>query len=517
MSEPSSAAGAAAAPDRTSGVLLHLTSLPSPYGVGDMGPEAYRFVEFLARSGQGVWQVLPLNPTCVEFGNSPYFCPSVFAGNPLLISPDLLVRDGFLAEGGIGRPPPFPGDKVDYGGATRFKEGLLQRAFELFRERGGDGEYDLFCRRHASWLDDYALFANLRRTQGGKGWSEWPRGVRERDESALVPLRREMEEEIGREKFMQYLFFRQWEALRSFCRERGVRLFGDLPIYPTGESADVWTHPSFFKLDAERRPIVVAGVPPDYFSKTGQLWGNPVYDWQALRKDDFEWWIRRVEHNRELFDFLRIDHFRGLVACWEVPAGEKTGVNGKWEKVPAAEFFTALFERVPVASIVAEDLGTITADVTAIRRRWEIPGMKVLLFAFGDDDSQNPYLPHNYERECVVYTGTHDNNTARGWFDGEAGEKERRNLFRYLGRQPTAEEIPLALVRMAMRSVADMAVFPMQDLFGLGAEARMNRPAVAEDNWQWRMDASLVTPELEGALREMTAIYGRLPAEKDGE
>jgi 4-alpha-glucanotransferase len=474
-----------------------------------MGPGAFRFAEFLHRSGQKLWQVLPLNPTRIDSGNSPYHSASAFAGNPLFVSPDVLVRDGFLDETEVCLPPGPGSGSVDYRTVTLYKEGLLERAFSAFGLRGR-GEFDDFCGDNTGWLEDHALFTAARKKFHRRPWNEWPAEIRDRDPHALRGLGAEISEDVERERFRQYLFYRQWGGLRSFCNDRGVRIIGDLPIYPTYDSADLWANQGLFKLGEDRQPLVAAGVPPDYFSETGQLWGNPVYDWEALRESGFQWWRRRLEHNLGLFDLVRIDHFRGLVACWEVPAGEKTGVNGAWRPVPSEEFFTTLLQGIDACSLIAEDLGTITPDVTAVRRRFQLAGMKVLLFAFGDDPGTNPYLPHNHEERCVVYTGTHDNNTVRGWFEHEAGEEALTGLFRYLGGETDADRVHWDLVRLAMSSVADTVLVPMQDILGLGVEARMNLPAKPDGNWTWRLDPQGITPELEEALREVTETFGRL-------
>jgi 4-alpha-glucanotransferase len=473
-----------------------------------MGPGAFRFAEFLRRSGQKLWQVLPLNPTRIDSGNSPYHSASAFAGNPLFVSPDLLVRDCFLDETEVCMPPGLGFGGVDYRTVTRCKEGLLDRAFTAFRHRGR-GEFDDFCGDNAGWLEDHALFSAAQKKFHGRQWDEWPARVRDRDPHALRGLGAEIGEDVERERFRQYLFYRQWGELRSFCHDRGVRIVGDLPIYPTRDSADLWANQGLFKLGEDRQPLVVAGVPPDYFSESGQLWGNPVYDWDALRESGFQWWRRRFEHNLGLFDLLRIDHFRGLVAYWEVPAGEKTSVNGAWRPVPSEELFTTLLGGIDARSLIAEDLGTITPDVTAVRRRFHLPGMKVLLFAFGDDLGANPYLPHNHEKHCVVYTGTHDNNTVRGWFEHEAGEETLARLFRYLGRETDRDRVHWDLVRLAMSSVANTVLLPMQDLLGLGVEGRMNLPAKPAGNWTWRLDPQGITPGLEAALLEVTETFGR--------
>lgn len=494
---------------RGSGVLLHITSLPSPYGIGDVGPAAYRFADFLAEAKQSFWQILPLNPTEPSYGNSPYQSPSAFAGNPLLISPELILRDGWLKETDLEAVPEYPKARVDYGAVTAFKHRLFALAYGRFKESSPKHGYERFCFENAHWLDDYALFKSVNNHFTGKLWTEWPQELRDRQPRALEPLKNDLQDRIQFEKFLQYLFFEQWNSLKRYCNERGIQIFGDIPIYVIHNSADVWASPELFKLDKQKRPYVVAGVPPDYFSETGQLWGNPIYSWETLRETGYAWWIRRVAQNAKLFDLVRVDHFRGLIGYWEVPASEPSAIKGKWVEAPAEDFLNALFKKLPNLSIVAEDLGVITPDVREIMYRFALPGMKVLLFAFGDDLATNPYTPHNLPTNCVIYTGTHDNNTVKGWFEGEATPETKERLCRYLGREVPVESIHWELIRAAMMSVANMAIFPMQDLLGLGAEARMNRPASAKGNWEWRLVPDQLQPSIVEQLREMTEIYGR--------
>ena len=467
---------------RGSGILLHITSLPSPHGVGDLGPWAYRIADFLSEAKQSYWQILPLNSMAPGHEGSPYHCSSVFAGNTLLISPELMVREGFLIEGDIGTPPSFS-DVVEYDRVLPYKEKILGKAYERFEK---NAEFENFCSENSSWLEDYALFVSLR-AHFGRDWSEWPAEVRDRNPEALQKLKELLHDKIEMEKFLQYVFFKQWFSLKSYCNQKGIRFIGDMPIYVNFDSAEVWANPEIFKLNGEKRPTFVAGVPPDRFSSTGQLWGNPVYRWEALKEDGYAWWIKRIEHDMKLYDLVRIDHFRGFVAYWEVPAGEKTALRGQWVKVPAEDFFTTLRQHLTDLPILAEDLGIITPDVREIMDRFGIPGMRVLLFAFGEDLPTNPYAPHNHVKNCVVYTGTHDTNPVRGWFEKEATSEERERLFRYLGRKVSAEDVSWEFIRLAMMSVADTAILPMQDILGLGEEARMNRPATTEKNWQWRL------------------------------
>jgi 4-alpha-glucanotransferase len=494
---------------RSSGILLHVTSLPSPFGIGDMGPDAYDYVDFLSQTGQALWQILPLNPTDTASYDSPYHSTSAFACNPLLISPELMVRDGFLSRSDLEPLPAFPLDKVDYLSVTDYKKGLFQKAFEVFRAGKERPDYRAFCEANSFWLEDFALFMALKGCYEGKTWLEWPSEIRQRWPDVLKGVRDRLSEALEKQRFLQYLFLRQWSALKAYANGRGIRILGDIPIYVVHNSTDVWAHPEIFNLDKDGRPLTVAGVPPDYFSETGQLWGNPVYRWDVMRKSGYGWWIQRMGQNLKLFDLMRLDHFRGFVAYWEVPADEEDAVRGRWVQAPAMDFFERITQWFPSLSLVAEDLGTITPDVTDMMNHFGFPGMKVLLFAFSDDRGSNPYLPHNHVRNCVVYTGTHDNNTIRGWFDMEATDEEKRRLFLYLGREVSSSEIPWELIRLAMMSVASSVAFPMQDLLGLGAEARMNRPGKKAGNWHWRLLREQLTPQLSRKLLEMTRGYGR--------
>jgi len=495
--------------ERKSGILLHITSLPSSYGIGDMGPEAYRFVDFLAETRQSLWQILPLTPTDLVYGNSPYGSISVLAGNPLLISPELLGRDGFLKREDTSSLPGFPADKVDYEGVSNYKENLLNLAYERFKKMENNREYEEFCTENSYWLEDYVLFVAFKAYFHRQVWSEWPTKIRDRQKEDMQFLKKDLHDEIEREKFIQYVFARQWLSLKRYCNERGIKIIGDIPIYVSYDSVDLWSNTEIFKLDNEKRPYVVAGVPPDYFSETGQLWGNPVYKWEALKKRGYDWWIQRIEHNLKLFNLVRIDHFRGFVAYWEVPATEKTAVNGKWIKAPAVDFFCKLTEKFPCLPIIAEDLGVITPDVREVMHRYGFAGMKVLLFAFGEGLSKSPYIPHNVVKNCIFYTGTHDNNTIKGWFEKEAKFDDKKRLFSYIGRKAPVEELHWELIRLTMMSVADTVIFPMQDILGLGEEARMNRPATSKGNWEWRLLPDEITPTLKRKLMEITEIYGR--------
>ena len=495
---------------RESGLLLHITSLPSRFGVGDLGPVACEFADFLSDAGQKYWQVLPVNPVDGVCGNSPYSSISAFAGNTLLVSLERMVEEGLLDAADLESVPPFPKGRADYNGARRFREPLFRKAFERFSSEGGQcSDFVRFREREAVWLTEYARFLVLKRSFGGAVWNDWPAPFRDRDPDALRRVDEKYTEETAFIAFLQYLFFRQWEMLRAYCADRGIRIIGDIPIYVTIDSPEVWSHPRRFKLDGEKKPVAVSGVPPDYFSATGQLWGNPVYDWEELRREGYAFWIDRLAHNLALFDLVRIDHFRGLVAYWEVPSEETTAVNGRWVEAPVRDLLDALLSRFPILPVLAEDLGIITPDVLEVMNSYGFPGMKVLLFAFGDSTALNPYTPHNHIHNCVVYTGTHDNNTVRGWFDHDASELEKENLFRYLGRTFAANRCAEEFVRLAFMSVADTAIVPVQDVLGLGAKARMNTPSVARGNWKWRLSPGMLSPEVACRLREMAETYGR--------
>lgn len=494
---------------RGSGILLHISSLPSPYGIGDVGPNAYAFIDYLSENKQSFWQILPFTLTDQIYGNSPYSSMSAFAGNTLFISPAFMVRDGFLEENDLEPLPVFENERVDYTKVSEYKERLFSRAHQLFIKRKKNPRYEAFCKEHAFWLEDFALFAVLKNHHKGKEWAQWPAEIRERNPTALETCTTQLRNKIEKEKFLQYLFFTQWRSLKQYSAEKQVQIIGDIPIYVNYDSVDVWTHPEIFKLSKDKKPLFVAGVPPDYFSQTGQLWGNPVYEWKALKKTGYSWWLSRLKHTLNLCDVLRIDHFRGFVAYWQVPATETTAVNGKWQDGPGEHFFEMLRKQMPSLPIIAEDLGIITPDVEALIQKLDLPGMKVLLFAFDGDSARHPYVLHNHIKNCVVYTGTHDNNTARGWFEREATPEAKERIFRYLGRSLSAQEIHVEFMRMALMSVADAAIIPMQDVLGLDQNARMNIPGTVGTNWQWRLTPDYRSLSMSTPLLEMTQLYGR--------
>jgi 4-alpha-glucanotransferase len=494
---------------RGSGILLHITSLPSLYGIGDFGPGAYRFVDWLGKAGQSFWQILPLNPTDSRYDNSPYHSVSSLAFNPLMVSPELLVKEGLLKKRDLNPYYIKPHHYVDFQQVIQSKTGLLYKAYDNYQKQDRDSLYDRFYEENRHWLDEYALFISLKNRSEGKSWSTWPVELRDRHPDALNQSRRELRDSIQRECFIQYLCAKQWAALKSYCKQKGIQVIGDIPIYVEYDGVDVWTRPELFKLDENKNPSVVAGVPPDYFSETGQLWGNPVYNWGVMRSNGYDWWMRRIEHNLSLFDIVRIDHFRGLVAFWEVPAGHDTAIHGQWIEAPADDFFHQLLRHFPALPIIAEDLGMITPEVREVMSRYALPGMKVLEFAFDNDPLHNPHIPHNLPRRSVVYTGTHDNNTIRGWFEHEISTEHRERVLRYLGSKIPITSIHWACIQLAMMSVADIALFPMQDVLGLGGEHRMNRPGTSDGNWRWRLLPNQLKPVLADKLARLTRIYAR--------
>jgi 4-alpha-glucanotransferase len=491
---------------RASGILLHPTSLPGPFGIGDFGPAAYAFAEFLEAAGQSLWQVLPLGPTGA--GNSPYACYSAFAGNTLLISPERLVADGLLAGNQLEGAPAFDDERFDFDAVNNYKTSILREAFANF-QRDADNKlktaFNDFCRHGVYWLDDYALFCALKDAHYGAVWNEWEPALVHREPRALEAARQDFNDQVEARKFYQFLFFRQWFALKADCNRRGLKLIGDIPIFVAHDSADVWTNQAQFKLNEDGNPTVVAGVPPDYFSATGQHWGNPLYNWERMTADGFGWWIQRIHTALETFDLARMDHFRGFAAAWEIPGEDTTAERGRWVEAPGRELFTAVRDELGELPIIAEDLGVITPDVERLRDDFNFPGMRVLQFAFSSD-AKNNSLPHNYQQHLVVYTGTHDNDTTVGWFAGlEAAE--RQFCLRYLNT--TGEEIHWDFIRALFASVANTAIIPLQDLLGLGTGARMNLPNSTAGNWSWRVKEQLLTSELAERLRELTKLYGR--------
>lgn len=500
---------------RSSGILLHPTSFPGRFGIGDLGLEAYKFIDFLAKSNQQYWQVLPVGPT--GYGNSPYMSYSAMAGNPLLISPEALREQELLAEEDFANLPHFPTEKVDFEQVINIKMPLLKKACENFKTKAApvqQKEFSGFCDAKAYWLDDYALFMAIREAKNNAGWHTWEPELAKKQPEALEQWRRRLTEEIFYYKYTQFEFFRQWSTLKQYANMRGIEIIGDIPIYVAHDSADVWGNPENFCLDEQGNAAQMAGVPPDYFSETGQLWGNPVYNWEQLQATNFKWWVQRFQAMLDYVDIIRIDHFRGFEAYWAVPQGETTAMGGKWIEAPGSALFKVLNDKLGKLPVMAEDLGVITPEVDALRDEFEFPGMKILQFAFGSDPG-NPYLPFNYQRNCVVYTGTHDNNTTVGWFN-ELSDYEKTNVERYLGCI-SPDGIHWDLIRLALSSVSNQAIIPVQDLLGLGTEARMNVPSQGDGNWQWRYQYDDLTDQLSDRLKALVHLFGRSPLIKDGE
>jgi 4-alpha-glucanotransferase len=487
---------------RKSGILLHPTSLPGEFGIGDLGHWAYRFADFLVESGQQLWQVLPLGPP--GFGYSPYQAYSSTAGNPLLISLQTLVEQDWLSSADLKGIPAFADSSVDFDSVIPFKLNLLKKAAATFWGRASDSmrpQFLDFCAQTESWLNPFAEFAALKEANANSAWTEWNQNTAVRKQSLLI------------HKFIQFEFSRQWKLLKKYCNERGIEIIGDIPIFIAHDSADVWANPELFDLDEKGNPFTVAGVPPDYFSETGQCWGNPLYRWDVMRENGYRWWIERLRLLLDMVDIIRLDHFRGFEKYWEIPAGSETAVNGRWVKGPGNRLFQALQQALGKLPFIAEDLGYITPEVHELRDRWGFPGMRVLQFAFVDASPENPHKPYNFIQNCVAYTGTHDNDTTAGWFvaaaDGPQARAEREAALSYMGSR---DGDPVwDFIRLLLSSAADTAILPMQDALCLGSEARMNLPATVGNNWRWRLKKDQLIPQVSSRLHEMNRIYGRLP------
>ncbi len=505
---------------RLAGILMHPTSLPGPFGIGDLGDEAYRFVDFLAAAGQAYWQILPLSPT--GYGDSPYQGLSAMAGNPMLISPEKLVEAGHLTDEDLADRPDFPADRVDFGPVIEYKNRLLDRAFARFCRHSGPAQgeaFDRFCADQAAWLEDLALFMALKTAHGLRPWPEWEEGAARREPRALARWREDLAEEIENQKYRQWQFFEQWLAVKAYANEKGIRIIGDIPIFLALDSADVWADSHLWQFDEDLQPTVVSGVPPDYFSETGQLWGHPLYRWEIMAESDYAWWIRRFRLAFAQADVVRIDHFRGFYNYWEVPGDADTAVEGRWLHGPGAKLFRAVTQALGEVAIIAEDLGDFDresrAGVTALQEAFGYPGMKVLQFAFGAGP-RDPFLPHNFGRDVVVYTGTHDNDTIVGWYQVSSTEQERDYARKYMATD--AADLPWDMIRLAWASVANTAMTTTQDLLKLGHEARMNTPStVGPPNWCWRLLPGALTDGLAEQLLTLTAIYGRRPGMEDAE
>ena len=505
---------------RASGVLLHPTSLPGGYGIGDLGPGALEFIDLLAAGGQHLWQVLPLGPT--GYGDSPYQCFSAFAGNTLLISPDRLIEDGLLTADDVGATFRQPTASIDFPAVIAHRDSLWPRVLERFDAAGAGpmrDRFDRFCRTQASWLNDFALFMAVKAAHGLAPWTTWDADIARRNPSAIARWTERCAREIRQHQLTQFLFFDQWSRIREACHKKSIQIMGDLPIFVAHDSADVWSRQDLFRLHADGRPEVVAGVPPDYFSATGQLWGNPHYRWNEIARTGYAWWIERLRALLSLVDAVRIDHFRGFEASWEIPADAETAVNGQWVRGPGAPLFEAVRSALKLEHLpfVAENLGVITPAVETLRQQFGLPGMAILQFAFGTDPQAPDFRPHNYPRNLVVYTGTHDNDTTVGWWTGEAGHStrseedirtEREFTTRYLG--VTGTPIHWEFIRAVMASVADLAIVPVQDLLGLGSEARMNRPGTASGNWRWRLMPGQLTRDVMKRLGTIAGTYDRV-------
>jgi len=494
---------------RAGGILLHPTSLPGRYGIGDIGPQAFQFVDWLASTGSKLWQVLPLGPT--GYGDSPYQCFSAFAGNPYLISFDALIEDGLLTEDDFVSMPKFSATLVDFGQLIPWKLFILEKAFSRLHSTPDDfrQEFERFCTENASWLDDYALFMSIKEANGGGPWSEWQESLRKRERAAMEKARSDYMESIQCQSFYQFLFFRQWNKLKEYVHDKGITIIGDIPIFIAYDSADAWANPELFFLDGKSLPTVVAGVPPDYFSATGQLWGNPLYKWSEHKKTGYQWWIDRFHSVLNQVDIVRLDHFRGFAGYYEIPSGSPTAEHGRWVPGPGKDFLAALTpalggNRGGTLPIIAEDLGVITPDVVDLRDSFHLPGMKILQFGFSSPT--DPFLPHNYSSNCVAYTGTHDNDTVCGWYE-TAPEEERGYALRYLNSDEG--NLAWSMVRAVWSSVAVYALAPMQDLLGLGGEARMNFPSRLGGNWGWRMADEDMNESLAERIKELNELYFR--------
>lgn len=532
---------------RSSGILLHPSSLPSKFGIGDFGPNAYKFVDYLEQSAQHLWQVLPLGPT--SFGDSPYQSFSTFAGNTLFISPEVLCQKGYLEETDIEFAPAFSCKRADYGNAIPFKKGLFEKAYRRFQKKAftaDQAEFQKFCEKNRFWLEDYALFASLkdyfiaeRQEAGfsneffafeektakklsknlqkdyyfGAVWNTWPEELVNREIGALEKWKRKLATAIDRYKFLQFEFFRQWEALKQYANEKGIKIIGDVPIFVAYDSADTWSNPKNYYMDEKGFPTVVAGVPPDYFSETGQLWGNPLYNWEQHEKTGYKWWIDRIRCTLNMVDILRIDHFRGFESYWAVPFGDKDATQGEWKKGPAEKLFQAVEKELGKLPIIAEDLGLITDDVRKLRKKLGFPGMRILHFAF-DGDSKNEYLPHNYEPNTVVYTGTHDNDTTIGWYTNGT-EHEKDHVRRYMNI--SGNDIAWDMIRLAMSSSAVLAIFPIQDVLRLDSSYRMNIPSTSSSNWQFRFELAQLREDDTRALKYLSELFNRIPEEEKEE
>ncbi len=498
--------------ERSAGILLHPTSLPGKFGIGDLGSEAYRFVDFLVEAGQKLWQVFPLGPT--GYGDSPYQCFSAFAGNPLLISPEILIEEGLLSEETLSDIPESDAAKIDFGKVIEYKKLLFKKAYSTFKTRPDrlNTEFKAFCNEQKEWLEDFSLFMACKDFHGGSVWSSWERGLIHRDKQTLDEWKKKLSDDIQYHKFTQFNFFRQWKALRKYANEKGIKIIGDMPIFIAYDSSDLWANKELFTVDEEGKLTFVAGVPPDYFSATGQLWGNPLYKWDVMEKDDFLWWRKRFSSLFSLVDIVRIDHFRGFEAYWKIPGDAKTAQTGKWVKAPGEKLFRSSKKHLGDLPILAEDLGVITPPVEKLRDEFGFPGMKVLQFAFGTK-METKFLPHNYIPDCVVYTGTHDNDTTKAYFDKEKLNSGKTDIYEHAQKYLNyfGDDILSELIRTAYASVAVFVIIPMQDILNLGGEARMNFPSTTGGNWTWRFTWDQIDENLAKHYYGLTQLYERPP------
>ncbi|HBX51364.1 MAG: 4-alpha-glucanotransferase [Bacteroidetes bacterium RIFOXYA12_FULL_35_11] len=494
--------------ERSSGILLHPTSLPGKYGIGTLGKEAFSFIDFLYEAGQKIWQILPLGPT--GFGNSPYQCYSSVAGNPFLIDLEKLVEEGWIPQNELDNIGSyiFSEDTVNFNDVIIFKEQMLHKAYLNFKLSATEKEqnvFEFFCTENEKWLYDYALFMALKMHFNNTSWNEWEIDIKLRKKDALKTISNHLQDEIEYQQFIQWLFFRQWEVIKEYAGSKKINIIGDIPLYVSYDSADVWTHPELFLLDKERKPIMVAGVPPDYFSETGQYWGNPIYNWEQIEKNNFKWWVDRIRYNLKLYDIIRIDHFRGLCAYWAIPTEEETAVNGKWIEAPGHELFQAIKKELGELPIIAEDLGVMTPEVEELRDSFNFPGMKILQFAF-DATEENDYLPHSYIKNCIVYTGTHDNDTVLGWYN-KTTDENKKHANEYMDSED--RHICRAMIRTAFASTANLAIIPLQDILELGDSTRMNTPGTIKGNWNWRFRKDALNKNIAVRLKKLSALYGR--------
>jgi len=500
--------------DRSAGILLHPTSLPGRYGIGDLGDQAYRFVDFLKSANMSLWQVLPLGPT--GYGDSPYQCFSAFAGNPLVISPDKLYEEGLLSGADLKEVPAFNPLNIDFGWVIGYKTDLLKKAFSNFRKNEEKlskdyvKSYRKFCKENAAWLDDYALFMSAKAHHGGVTWTQWSKDIAHRTPKAVKEWTKKLEEDIEYQKFIQFNFFHQWLALKKYANANGIKIVGDLPIFIAYDSADTWANKELFTVDENGKLLTCAGVPPDYFSPTGQLWGNPLYNWDKMEEDDFLWWRQRFVSLFEIMDIVRIDHFRGFEAFWEIKGDAKTAEKGKWVKAPGKKLFSSIEKHLGEMPIIAEDLGVITDGVVALRDKFNFPGMKIMQFAFGRE-MENKFLPHNFVQNCVVYTGSHDNDTTRSYFEGARASQDKNDIWSFTQKYLNfyGDDVVNELIRVAYASVADTVIFPMQDVLNLGGDARMNFPGRLGGNWSWRFSWEQVPYGIADKYKFLGGLYDR--------